>query len=98
MSNNVINVIVTSKKPVQVTANDTGTIITSSAPVTLRNIPVITRDNSGNVNIRVEELTNVNAGFEANGATLVYDTIRSEFVVRQLSLKEITDNLDGGTF
>jgi hypothetical protein len=80
----VINVIVASKKD---------GIIEASAPVTLKPIPTI---NSG-VD-RLDNLKDVNATTEINGATLVYDIANDTYNVKKLDLADVVGALDGGNF
>jgi hypothetical protein len=80
----VINVIVASKKD---------GIIEASAPVTLKPIPTI---NSG-VD-RLDNLKDVNATAEINGATLVYDIANDTYNVKKLDLADVVGALDGGNY
>jgi hypothetical protein len=80
----VINVIVANKKD---------GIIEASAPVTLKPIPTI---NSG-VD-RLDNLKDVNATTEINGATLVYDIANDTYNVKKLDLADVVGALDGGNF
>lgn len=84
MISKVINVIVANKKD---------GVIEASAPVTLKPIPTI---NSG-VD-RLDNLKDVDASAEIDGATLVYDIGNDKYNVKKLDLSNITGTLDGGNF
>ena len=71
-------------------------IVTSEAPVTLKNTPTL--QTTGNVALAVENLINVVSTNEATGETLVYDSSQQQWVAKNLDLSYITGNLDGGTF
>lgn len=88
------NVVVARKRTIQVAANATAGIIDTTVPVTLKNNPVLS---SGGVS-RLDNLVDVVANNESNGATLVYDASTDKYIVKQLDLSDITGALDGGTF
>lgn len=87
------NVIVARRRTVQVSTNATAGIIDSTVPVTLKNLPSI-----GNGITRLDNLTDVVANGEIDGATLVYDANTDKYIVKTLTMEEIDGALDGGEF
>lgn len=79
---------VINKKPVTVSA-----AINSNNVITLKNNPVF----ETGVN-RLDELRDVDAGSEIEGATLIYDSATDRYIVRKIDFTNITGNLDGGEF
>jgi hypothetical protein len=90
----MVNVVVSRKRTVQISANATAGIIDTTTPVVLKNNPVVV---SGGVT-RLDKLTDVSANNEINGATLVYNAANDTYVVQKLDLSNVTGDLDGGTF
>jgi hypothetical protein len=90
----MVNVVVSRKRTVQISANATAGIIDTTTPVVLKNNPVVV---SGGVT-RLDKLTDVSANNEINGATLVYNATNDTYVVQKLDLSNVTGDLDGGTF
>lgn len=82
----MVNVVVATPRTIQVSANVSGTTLTTSRPVTLKNDTTLS-----SVITRLDSLNDVNADNESNNATLVYDSTTDTYVVKQL-------DLDGGTF
>lgn len=80
-----INVEVVKKTP-------TG-VLNPTNPVTLKNTPTL----GGGVT-RLDSLIDVNASGEANGATLVYNSLNDTYVVEKMNLSNVVGDLDGGTF
>ena len=83
----MVNVVVATPRTIQVSANVSGTTLTTSRPVTLKNDTTL----SSVASTRLDSLNDVNAENESNNATLVYDYITDTYIVKQL-------DLDGGTF
>jgi len=81
----MVNVVVATPRTIQVSANVSGTTLTTSRPVTLKN------DITLSPATRLDSLNDVNANNESDNATLVYDSITDTYIVKQL-------DLDGGTF
>ena len=81
----MVNVVVATPRTIQVSANVSGTTLTTSRPVTLKT------DTTLSPTTRLDSLNDVNADNESNNATLVYDSITDTYIVKQL-------DLDGGTF
>lgn len=90
----MVNVLVSRKRTIQISANATAGIIDTSTPVVLKNNPVVV---SGGVS-RLDKLTDVAANNEINGATLVYNAANDTYVVQKLDISNVTGDLDGGTF
>jgi hypothetical protein len=90
----MVNVVVSRKRTVQISANATAGIIDTTTPVVLKNNPVVV---TGGVT-RLDKLTDVSANNEINGATLVYNAENDTYVVQKLDLSNVTGDLDGGTF
>jgi hypothetical protein len=86
------NVVVSRKRTVLISANNTAGVIDTSSPVVLKNNPVM------GAATRLDRLTDVVANNEINGATLVYDASTDTYVVQKLDLSNVTGDLDGGTF
>lgn len=86
-----INVVVAKKRTIRVSANGTAGILNSSGGVTLKNIlsPPASR---------LDQLKDVDASNEVDGATLVYDDQNDKYVVQYLDLADTTGTLDGGSF
>lgn len=78
-----INVVVANK------SNDI--ISTNRNNVTLKATPVAPTP-------RLDSLADVNSAGEVTGAVPVYNSVTDKYEVQQLSLSDITGNLDGGTF
>lgn len=91
----VTNVVVGKKRNIRVSANGTSGILDSTVPVTLKNTPTIV---SGGVN-RLDNLVDVYAAGEANGAVPVYDSVTDKYIVKKLDLgTDVVGDLDGGSF
>lgn len=90
----MVNVLVSRKRTVQISANATAGIIDTSTPVVLKNNPVVV---AGGIT-RLDKLTDVEANTEINGATLVYNAANDTYVVQRLDISNVTGDLDGGTF
>lgn len=89
----MVNVVVSRKRTIQISANATAGIIDTSTPVVLKNNPV----SIGGVT-RLDKLTDVSANTEIDGATLVYNAANDTYVVQKLDISDVTGDLDGGTF
>lgn len=89
----MVNVVVSKRKNVRVTANTTGGVIETSPPVTLKNLATL---NNG-VNT-IDELTDVNLTQRNDGSTLIYDQTTDKYVVKHMEFVDITGDLDGGVF
>lgn len=83
----MVNVVVATPQTIQVSANVSGTTLSTSRPVTLKNDTTL----SSAASSRLDTLDDVNATGESNNATLVYDSTTDTYIVKQL-------DLDGGTF
>lgn len=79
---------------IRVSVNATSGIITSTNPVTVRNISSVSSAES----VRLDQLADVVAGGETDKATLVYDSATDKYVVKLMDFNDITGDLDGGTF
>lgn len=88
------NVIVASKRNVQVSSNATAGIIDSTSPVTLINTPTLISMGAE----KLEQLKDVKSTDKSQGATLVYDSSNNNYVVTHLDMQYITGGLQGGTF
>jgi hypothetical protein len=90
----MVNVIVARKRTVQVSTNATAGIIDTTTPVTLKNIPLGVGVN------RLDKLTDVDASFETDNATLVYNSILDKYIVKKLEFNDLDGDIevDGGTF
>lgn len=89
----MVNVVVSRKRTIQISANATAGIIDTSTPVVLKNNPVTLGGAT-----RLDKLTDVAANNEVNGATLVYNAANDTYVVQKLDISDVTGDLDGGTF
>lgn len=89
----MVNVVVSRKRTIQISANATAGIIDTSSPVVLKNNPIV-----GGAATRLDKLTDVAANTEVNGATLVYNAANDTYVVQKLDISNVTGDLDGGTF
>ncbi|QMP83922.1 MAG: hypothetical protein [Caudoviricetes sp.] len=80
---------------IRVSVNSTAGVITSTNPVTVKNITT-----TGAVPLpgRLDQLTDVYAANEIDKATLVYDASTDRYIVKQIEFTEIDGPLDGGTF
>lgn len=90
-----INVIVSRKRNVQVSANGTAGVLDTSSPVTVKAIPTVS---SGGGVTRLDQLTDVSSISETNGAVPVYDSVTDKYIVQKLNMTDIVGDLDGGTF
>lgn len=90
----MVNVVVSKKRTIQISANATAGIIDTSAPIVIKNNPVLTAGGA----TRLDKLTDVAANNEVNGATLVYNAANDTYVVQKLDISNVTGDLDGGTF
>jgi hypothetical protein len=89
----MVNIVVSSKKAIRVTANTTGEVIQSSTPVTLKNTTNISNAS------RLDELADViEPAIPEDGATLVYNANTDTYEVKKVNLSEVEGNLNGGTF
>lgn len=87
MSINSATVRLVTSSNARATISTSGGQIQASAPVTLRASPS-----------RLDKLDDVVEGTPVDGATLVYRASDDKYVVQQLSLENISGNLDGGDF
>ena len=80
---------------IRVSVNSTAGVITSTNPVTIKNIST-----TGSIPLpgRLDQLTDVYAANEIDKATLVYDASTDRYIVKQIEFTEIDGPLDGGTF
>ena len=85
------NTLVSRKRTIQISANATSGIIDTNTPVVLKN-NLISGPN------RLDDLNDVNANNEIDGATLVYDASNDKYIVKVLDLSNVSGVLDGGTF
>lgn len=77
----------------RVSINATSGSMTSTNPITIKNLPTT----SSGVT-RLDQLFDVVATNETDKATLVYDAVTDKYVVQPLEFGDITGDLDGGTF
>lgn len=77
----------------RVSVNATSGTMTSTNPITIKNISA-----SSSGVTRLDQLFDVVATNETDKATLVYDAITDKYVVQPLEFGDITGDLDGGTF
>lgn len=88
------NIIVAKKRIVNVSANGTGGVIDSTTPVTIK-----AGTSVGGGSSRIDAMSDVIPTGEVDGATLVYDPNIGKYVVRKLTLDDLSGGaLDGGTF
>ena len=78
---------------IKVSVNATSGVITSTNPVTVRNISTV-----GSENVRLDQLSDVVPSGEIDKATLVYDAATDKYVVKLMEFNDISGDLDGGTF
>ena len=79
---------------IKVSVNASSGVITSTNPVTVKNITTTGTLSYG----RLDQLTDVYAANEIDKATLVYDASTDKYIVKQIEFTEIDGPLDGGTF
>lgn len=78
---------------IKVSVNATSGVITSTNPVTVRNISTV-----GSENVRLDQLSDVVPTGEIDKATLVYDAASDKYIVKLMEFNDISGDLDGGTF
>lgn len=93
----MVNVVVSRKRTINVSANGTGGVIDTSVPVTIKTTPTIYSGNGNGIDT-VDELKDVNLAARSNGSTLIYNANTNKYDVKILDFTEIDGNLDGGTF
>jgi hypothetical protein len=90
----MVNIVVSAKKSIRVSANVTGEVIQSSTPVTLKNTTQIST-NAG----RLDQLADVlEPETPQDGSTLVYNANTDTYEVKKVNLSEVEGTLEGGTF
>lgn len=92
----MINVVVGKKRIININTNATAGIINTNVPVTLKQDTLKTT--SANGLTRLDQMTDVVATSESNGATLVYDSSIDKYIVEKLNLNNVEGTMDGGTF
>ena len=90
------NVVTAKQRQVSVSTNGTSGVIDSSTPVVLKNTPMLIPVGIGVQ--RLDQLEDVNALTEVEGATLVYDPDQGIYIVRLLDTEYITGGIHGGVF
>jgi hypothetical protein len=89
----MVNVVVSSKKSIRVTANTTGEVIQTSTPVTLKNTTTLSNAS------RLDQLADVLEPVSPeDGSTLIYNASTDRYEVKKINLGEVEGNLNGGTF
>lgn len=88
----MVNVVVAKKRIININTNATAGIINTNVPVTLK------QDNNKNNLTRLDQLIDVIATGETDGATLVYDSNTDKYIVEKLNLDNVEGTMDGGTF
>ena len=89
----MVNVVVSSKKSIRITANTTGEVIQTSTPVTLKNTTSLSNAS------RLDQLTDVlEPASPEDGSTLIYNASTDTYEVKKVNLGEVEGNLNGGTF
>ena len=83
------NVIVATKRPIQISTGGTAGLVQTTSQVTIKN-------NQGS--LAVEQLNNVVSTGETTGDVLVYDSEIRKWVSKKLELQDLVGNLDGGSF
>jgi hypothetical protein len=87
----MVNVVVSSKKSIRVTANTTGEVIQTSTPVTLKNTTTLSNAS------RLDQLADVlEPASPEDGSTLIYNASTDRYEVKRIT--EVQGNLNGGTF
>lgn len=76
----------------QVKVNNTGGVLQSQTPITLKNQVTEIRS--------IEDIADVAEVDVSTGSTLIYNSVNDRYEVRKLQAEDITGtfNLDGGTF
>jgi len=85
------NVIIATKRPIQISTGGTAGLIQTTAQVALKNNPP-------QASLAIEQLTNVVSTGETSGDVLIYDAVSRKWVTRKLDLQDVSGNLDGGNF
>jgi len=89
----MVNIVVSSKKSIRVTANTSGEVIQTSTPVTLKNTTTL------NNATRLDKLADVlEPASPEDGSTLIYNAATDTYEVKKVNLGEVEGNLNGGTF
>ena len=89
----MVNVVVSSKKSIRITANTTGEVIQTSTPVTLKNTTTLSNAS------RLDQLADVlEPASPEDGSTLIYNASTDRYEVKKINLGEVEGNLNGGTF
>jgi hypothetical protein len=89
----MVNIVVSSKKSIRVTANTSGEVIQTSTPVTLKNTTTL------NNATRLDKLADVlEPASPEDGSTLIYNAATDTYEVKKINLGEVEGNLNGGTF
>jgi len=89
----MVNVVVSSKKSIRITANTTGEVIQTSTPVTLKNTTSLSNAS------RLDQLADVlEPASPEDGSTLIYNASTDRYEVKKINLGEVEGNLNGGTF
>lgn len=68
------------------------------AKVDLKDTTIPARISASLFTGRLDQLTDVNAAGETDGATLVYDAETDQYVTEKLNLENVEGTLDGGAF
>jgi hypothetical protein len=89
----MVNIVVSSKKSIRVTANTSGEVIQTSTPVTLKNTTTLSNAT------RLDKLADVlEPASPEDGSTLIYNAATDTYEVKKINLGEVEGNLNGGTF
>lgn len=90
------NVVVAKKRIINISTNATAGVINTNVPVTLKQDTIVTA--SANGLTRLDQMVDVVATTEVNGASLVYDSNIDKYVVEKINLDNVEGTMDGGTF
>jgi hypothetical protein len=89
----MVNIVVSTKKSIRVSANVSGEVIQSSTPVTLKNTTTLSNAS------RLDQLADVlEPASPEDGSTLIYNASTDKYEVKKVNLGEVEGNLNGGTF
>lgn len=85
------NVVVAKQRNIRVTTNNTGGVITTNIPVTLKNTPII-------LGGKLANLQDVVTSNQTNGSTVIYNSDLNKYIIEKLDLAYTIGTLDGGDF
>ena len=83
------NVIVATKRPIQIASGGTAGLVQTTSQVTIKNTQA---------SLSMEQLNNVVSTEETTGSMLVYDSDIKKWITKRIQFEDLAGNLDGGSF